>query len=169
MRILAIDPGSKESGYCCYDTKSSELLKGKVDNHALLDAVEYNTPRADVLVIEQIKSYGMPTGDSIHNTNIWIGQFKHAWQSIKYAGKTVYGRKIVLIPRKTVCGYICNSARAKDSNIRAALLDRFPATGGGKTPQVGIKSKPGPLFGFAADMWSALALAITYAEGGEIT
>ena len=62
---------------------------------------------------------------------------------------------------------LCNSARAKDANIRAALLDRYEPTGGGKTPQVGTMSQPGPLFGFSADMWATLAVGITYQERGE--
>ena len=60
--------------------------------------------------------------------------------------------------------HLCNSVRAKDSNVRQALLDRFPATGGGKTPQIGTKSKPGPLYGFSKDMWAALGVALTFAN-----
>ena len=59
---------------------------------------------------------------------------------------------------------LCHSMRAKDGNIRQAIIDRYPATGGGAIPQIGTKNQPGPLYGISKDLWSALAVAITYEE-----
>lgn len=39
-----------------------------------------------------------------------------------------------------------------------ALIDRF----GGKDAAIGRKATPGPLYGITKDLWSALAIAITY-------
>ena len=55
----------------------------------------------------------------------------------------------------------CNSAAAKDTNIRQALIDHY---GGSKAEAIGVKAKPGPLYGIKADEWSALAIAL-YVEG----
>jgi len=60
--------------------------------------------------------------------------------------------------------HLCKNNRAKDANIRQALLDRFPATGGGKAPQIGTKKQPGPLYGVTSHLWSALAVAVTWAD-----
>ena len=57
--------------------------------------------------------------------------------------------------------HLCHDSRAKDTNIRQALLDLFPRAGGGATPQVGTKGKPGPLYGVSSHAWPALAVAIT--------
>jgi hypothetical protein len=46
--------------------------------------------------------------------------------------------------------------RAKDANIRQALIDRFGA--------VGTKKMPGPLFGVSSHYWAALAVAVYAAE-----
>jgi len=59
---------------------------------------------------------------------------------------------------------LCGVMKAKDGNIRQALIDRFPATGGGKIPQIGTKAKPGPLYGFSRDKWAALAVAVTFQD-----
>jgi hypothetical protein len=147
-RILAIDPGSIESAYVHY-------IDGKVDrcgikqNHDILSTLPFND--ADILVVEMIASYGMPVGRSVFETCVWIGRFIQRWPA-----------KHAMIYRKNVKMFLCNSMRAKDANIRQAIIDRYPPTGGGKTPQIGTKEKPGPLYGIKRDIWSALAVAITY-------
>ena len=60
--------------------------------------------------------------------------------------------------------HVCGVSNAKDSNIRRALLDMYPRTGGGKEPAVGIKKQKGPLYGMANDMWAALAVGVTYRD-----
>jgi hypothetical protein len=43
--------------------------------------------------------------------------------------------------------------RAKDQNIRQALIDRLGPPG--------TKKNPGPTYGVTSHMWSALAVAVT--------
>ena len=54
--------------------------------------------------------------------------------------------------------YLCHSMKAKDGNIRQAILDLY----GGKDVALGNKKRPGPLYGVSKDIWAALAVAITY-------
>jgi hypothetical protein len=56
---------------------------------------------------------------------------------------------------------LCGSSRANDATIRQALLDRY---GPGREKAVGTKANPGPLYGIKADLWQALALAVTYSD-----
>lgn len=60
--------------------------------------------------------------------------------------------------RRAVKLHLCGSMRAKDGNIRQALVDRF----GGQAQAVGTKKAPGPLFGLSSHRWSALAVAVTW-------
>ncbi len=64
--------------------------------------------------------------------------------------------------RREVKLALCNSMQAKDANVRRALLDMYPATGGGKTPQVGTKGKPGPLYGVKSHAWAALGVGVAW-------
>ncbi len=152
--ILAIDPGTTKSAYVLYDYKLNTLIGfGIFENQ---DMIQYLSNIHDVhgsvyLAIEMVKNYGMPIGDTLLMTCVWIGRFIQAWGNDDYT----------LIPRKTICSHICGSAKAKDSNIRQGLINRF---GGSKKIAVGTKKAPGPLYGVTKDIWSALAVAITYDE-----
>ncbi len=156
--ILAIDPHPDKVAWVIYDIEQKRLLKfGIGSNSQMLFTIEYRKGSEilpDVMAIEMIASYGMAVGKTTFETCRWVGIFQHAFG----LGKTR------LIYRKDVKMHLCNSMRAKDSNIRQAIIDRYPATGGGKTPQIGTKKEPGPLYGVSKDIWSALAVAIFAAE-----
>ena len=153
MRILGIDPGNVNSAAVLYDPETRAIeWKFMGSNEEMLE--EFVGGFKDTIpVIEQVKSYGMAVGESVFETVFWSGRFaqaldaRHSWQRL---------------PRLAVKISICHDSRAKDANIRQALIDMFPATGGGKVPQIGTKKQPGPLYGFSKDLWAALAVAVAY-------
>ena len=149
MKVLAVDPGNENSAYALYLARDGHLLaKGIVSNAEM--RIRLMTLEYEHLAIEMIKSYGMIMGDSILETCVWIGRFIECWDG----GHT-------LIPRKSIAAHICGSARANDSNIRQALINRY---GGSKSKAIGTKKAKGPLYGVKKDMWSALAVAIYWTE-----
>lgn len=77
------------------------------------------------MVIEMIASYGMPVGKEVFDTCVWIGRFAET-----------SGMPTNYIYRKDEKMNICHSMRAKDSNIRQALIDRFGVVGTKKNPRV---------------------------------
>ena len=145
MKILAIDSGNIESGYCLIDSKTYKPLEfGKIDNNELLKKVielDY-----DYLILEMIASYGMPVGASVFDTCVWIGRFIQAKNCPNYD----------YIYRKEEKMNLCNSMKAKDSNIRQALIDRFG--------EVGTKKNQGFFYGFKKDIWAAYAVGITWLD-----
>jgi hypothetical protein len=102
-------------------------------------------------------------------TLVWLGRFIEAW-----------GRPHEDVFRKDVKMAMCGNTKANDSNIRVALIDRF---GGADVAiakrrkcrvlkksscpdcgNAGFVGQDGPLVGITADLWAALAVAITYSE-----
>lgn len=149
MTILALDPGPTQTGFCVYDG-ARVIDCGVTPNDDMLRHLQFS--QAQRLAIEMIASYGMAVGREVFETCVWIGRFQQAWRAPD---------AVELVYRKDVKMHLCGTPRAKDSNIRQALLDLFPATGGGATPQVGTKGKPGPLYGVSSHAWPALGVAIT--------
>lgn len=148
--ILAIDPGPERSGWIMYD---GVIITRRIDRNSDLCYALGGFIDAGVakhLVIEMVASYGMAVGADVFRTCVWIGRFEQAFSG-----------PFTELERKTVKLHLCGSMRAKDSNIRQALIDRF---GPGREKAIGTKKQPGPLHGFKRDMWSALALAVTWMD-----
>ena len=152
--VLCIDPGTTHSGVVVFDGLDILYINKEYENAELIKYLGSSGTRELVshMVIEGIASYGMAVGATTFETCEWIGRFRQA-----------YGHdNTTKIYRKDVKMFLCNSMRANDSNIRRRVLDIFPATGGGKTPQIGTKGKPGPLYGVTSHAISALALGLTF-------
>ena len=146
MNILAIDPGNEQSAYIFYiNDKIGE--KAIARNAEVLQTVYDISPQCEV-VIEMIAGYGMPVGKTVFDTCLWIGRFVEAAESRFIRTHLVYRKDIKL--------HFCGSTRAKDGNIRQALIDKLG-------PQ-GTKKNPGPTYGISKDIWSALAVAIYFRE-----
>ena len=136
--IIAIDPGTIQSAYVFWLSERKEILdRGILPNEEMLSYLK-NTPGYDGLVIEMVASYGMPVGKEVFETCVWIGRFYQASQT-----------PVHLLYRREVKIFLCGSMKAKDGNIRQALLDML-----GKDACKGVSK----------DVWSALAVAVTYAS-----
>lgn len=150
MNILALDPGTKETGFVDF-TNGVVINSGVLPNDEMLGRLKLIARAAPItLAIEMIASYGMAVGAEVFETCVWIGRFKQAW-SDPDAVRLVYRKDVKLL--------LCGSPRAKDPNIRQALLDKLG-------PQ-GTKKAPGPTYGVRSHAWAALAVAVTVAESIE--
>lgn len=157
--IVAIDPGLRQSAWVLYDLERSiPEAFGKEDNAKVLQRIYassydcgYRYP--ETIALEMVASYGLAVGQSIFETVLWIGRFYEAAAQAVGQPQFIYRKDIKL--------HLCNNMRAKDANVRQAVLDRY----GGKENAIGTKKTGyGPLHGITADVWSALAIAIVWAE-----
>lgn len=147
-RIVAVDPGPKDSAYVVLKG-GKPVSFGKFPNDLLkMHHLAREDDKCTTLVIEQVAAMGMAVGAEVFETVFWSGRFAERWHG-------QWDR----VKRHEVKMHLCGNMRAKDANIRTALLDRF---GPGKELAVGKKSAPGPLYGLSGDCWSALAIAVTY-------
>jgi hypothetical protein len=152
--ILALDPGTDKTGWCLL-VGDRVIGSGVESNDQMLSKVLARG--ASTLAVEMIASYGMPVGREVFETCVWIGRFVQAWND-PAAVKLVY--------RKDVKMHLCGTNTAKDANVRRAIIDLYPRSGGGATPQIGTKTKPGPLYGVSSHAWPALGVALTVQAQG---
>jgi hypothetical protein len=162
--IFAIDPGNEFSAYSILrDCKLVDF--GKIKNEDLFshlrlrcrdhDPYKQNGENVN-FAIEMVACYGMAVGKEVFETCVWIGRFD---QYIRTNYFVVPER----IYRTEVKMNMCHDSRAKDKNIRQAVIDRLG-------PQ-GTKKNPGATYGVSADVWQAVAVGITYLDwrNGEFT
>jgi len=143
--VIAIDPGSEQSAYVIWDGETIQNAN-IVPNEELLSGMGSILWAGSELVIEQIRCYGMTMGATLIDTVFWSGRFCQAW-----------GREFFLVPRMDVKMHLCRTSRAKDKNIRQALIDRF-----GPVP---TKKRPNPIYGghkISKDLWQSWGLSVTW-------
>jgi hypothetical protein len=151
---LAVDPGTIRTAWLVYDPKEKRIVEfGHESNERFLERCRGGYANgARHMAIEMVASYGMAVGAEVFATCVWTGRFIEAWSRL--AGTTH-----AEVFRKDVKLFLCNSLRAKDANIRQALIDRI-----GKP---GTKRDKGPTYGVSGDVWSALAVAVTVSAAAE--
>lgn len=142
MRIVALDPGTAETGFLVLSGRTVESA-GVLRNSDVLVNLSDGFWSGDLLAVEMIASYGMPVGAEVFETCVWIGRYLQAWSSHR-------GDTWRLIPRMRVKSHLCHSSRAKDPHVRQALIDRWGA---------GSERKGGALAGVKSHAWAALGVA----------
>lgn len=154
MNLLAIDPGNTESAYVLMQGYAP-ISFGKCPNDELahmltaLDRLEVGT-----VAIEMIASYGMPVGREVFDTCVWIGRYEQIAITCGATVDKVYRAEVKL--------NLCGSSRAKDGNVRKALIDRFARHDlkNGK----GTKGNKDWFYGFKADIWQSYAVGVTWLD-----
>lgn len=144
--VFAIDPGTTQSGWVEWSGRRV-VGSGVLPNDELLFELQRRSDVTESLAIEMIASYGMAVGREVFETCVWVGRFQQAWHS---------PASVRLVYRKEVKSFLCGSMKAKDANIRQALIDLV----GDK----GTKAAPGPTYGVKSHAWPALAVAVTAAH-----
>lgn len=157
LRVFAIDPGNTESAFCVIDADTLRpLVFDKVPNDQLREyIIDFRFDEEDRAAVEMLQSYGMAIGRDVLETAVWIGRFAERLdRKLLHPAELVY--------RKDEKLHICHDSRAKDANIRRALIDRF-AQHDLKNGR-GTKNNPDWFYGFRADIWAAYAVGLTYIE-----
>ena len=150
MKVLAIDPGALESAFVMYD--GERPLFNKLNNEQTLRIIRKT--KADLVLIENLSSYGKPVGRDVFETLIWIGRFVQLCEEKEL--------KYELILRTSIKAWHVGTTAAKDSNVKFSLVEKYAKFdfkhGKGK------KDNPDFFYGFKADIWQAFAIAAYYFE-----
>lgn len=146
MTVLAIDPGTTESAYV-YWTFGKIQAADIIPNKDLLGMLAPSPTGVafDVAAIEMVACYGMAVGKEVFETCVWIGRF---YEHLKPEPRLIYRRDVKM--------HHCQSARAKDANVRQALIDKYGPPG--------TKKAPGITYGLRSHLWQAFAIATFISE-----
>jgi hypothetical protein len=152
--ILALDVGTDSSGYCLMGRNNYIPYEfGKVDNNTLLNSI-VKMWLYDALVYEEFQSYGMAIGKSTITSITWNGRFIQAADERHIPFYPLYRLEEKL--------NLCGTAKAKDANLRQAMIDRFAKFDfkNGK----GTKANQDWFYGFSKDAWSAAIIGVTFID-----
>ena len=161
--LVAIDPGTTESGVCLVRTEDAKpLWCAKLKNEDVYVTVTTELENRGIgsmqviLVIERMYN---PKAASSHVflTCEWIGRFDILFGLLPLKQDTAY------VYRYEEYRFLCGKEYAhNDKGVKSALVDRFAY--GWENFGKGTKKKPGWFYGFGKDMWSAYAIAVTYLD-----
>ena len=144
--VFAIDPGPIQSAFVRWD--GERIIEHAIwRNGDLLSRLKGGFNDGDTLLVEMVENYGKPAGKDLFETAVFVGAFMNA-------GEMMAGRFRVL--RRTVKYWHCRTMKAGDTQIRAAMVEKYG--------EPGTKAKPGRTYGVKADEWQALALATYWTE-----
>lgn len=153
MIIVGIDPGPTSSGMVVYDTDRRAVSDARSDisNDDLRALLPTLRVSVSSVAIERVVYYGQSVGSDVFETAYAGGRIHEA----AFAS----GYDVYRVDRRQIKRHLCNSPRARDPDIRNALIDMH----GGKRAYRGTKKEPGPLYGVSGHAWAALAVAVTAA------
>lgn len=149
-QIVAIDPGTNESGFCAL-RDGQPVLHGTVNNRDLLNQLRSVRPSdgtETTVAIEQMQNYGGPVSTDVFQTLLWSGRFQEAAES--------NGFSVVYLSRVRVKTHLCNKPNATDAEVWAAVCGRYgvPYSRGKQAPLGSV------LHGITGDARQALAVGL---------
>lgn len=141
--ILGIDPGPTQSAFVLWNGERIGT-HGKWTNDEVRGLISTFDGGNVQIACEHLQCFGMTVGKDVFETAYWIGDFRGEARKLNMPFIRVFRGEVKM--------HLCNSMRAKDSNIRQALIDRFGAPG--------TKKNKGLTYGLSKDLWSAFAVAV---------
>lgn len=143
--ILAIDPGTTQSGYVLWDGTAIAAY-GKIDNCELFQLA---ISSVSLVLIEMVQCMGQSIGSEVLETCVLIGRLTQYFESL--------GLPVVRVFRGTVKHWHAPVLHAGDKHVRQSLISKYGAKG--------TKKSPGVTYGLSGtDIWAAFALAAFWTE-----
>lgn len=166
--IVAVDPGTFQTGYAIITEEPKMIAKGHVSNKDLVQTVmrelrmyELNQHIDQIrFCIEYVQSYGRAVGQSVLDTALWSGAFAAAFSGFRDLFETL---SVSFIARRHVKLWHCKISAVKKAEVNRAVQDKYG--------EQGTKKNPNPFYNLEngrmnAHTWDSLALATYVFESG---
>lgn len=161
-RYLCLDPGNRHTAWLLYQPSEKLIINGfgKEPNERVLDIIIEKEEFYDLMLVEQLSGYiytpkgaqyrkQTTIGRDVIDTAVWSGRF------VQQAD--IVGKEHVMMLRSTVSHHLCKGVQHPgNSEVRAALIKRFG--------EKGTMKNPGLLYGVSDDIWSSLALGVSFCD-----
>jgi hypothetical protein len=145
--LLAIDPGTRESGFVILSDDCRVLRSGNESNQKILQ--EILRPSVKLVVVEEV-AYANMAGWTLFRTSWWCGAM---CLLAHQAGKPYH-----LLSRNEVKSSLGLSGQ-KDADVRRLCIAQY---GGNEAQAIGTARDSGPLYTVTGHAWQALGLAIAW-------
>lgn len=158
--IFAIDPGPERSGWVQWGRQFDGMMPlgvGLIDSGADWEnedvlALARVASHRDTILVEEVLPFECAGRPIVHSI-----RFTGRLEEIAHSARATFH----VLPYHKVRVHLTGNPRAKESAVRAAVLERF---GGSDKLAKGTKKEPGPLYGISGHAWSALALALAHID-----
>ena len=155
--VLGIDPGTRESAFYFLDAGQPTPKHGVESNDVVLALLSDLSKLIHIgiekrqegvspfvrLAIESTQNYGAVVGKDVRETIEWTGRFKQRAFDSGFSEENVR-----TYARPSIKAFLVGTAASKDSDVKAALEQRY-----------GLSRKGQPLEGVTKHQWAALAVA----------
>ena len=150
-RLLAIDPANIRTAYVLLTEDFQIIDKGILYNEDFILMLKEGN--YDAIAAEIIVSYGLRVGESVFSTAEMIGRITQVAKDI--------GKPISRVRRPDVSRHfkVKRNQGSPDTQIAKSLRERFAAQPD-KNYGKGTKKDPDYFYGFAADVWQAMAVGV---------
>ena len=159
INLLAIDSGDVKSAYIIYNSEKNKIIeKNILPNDEFLEAIirAGSENLFSEVAIEKLHSMGMAVGQTTFDTIFMNGRIYQAMRDHLNLIPTLY-------PRHDIKMHLCMTTRAKDGNIRMALVNRFGDPSTKKNPHDKFNELTDGIY-FGTHFWSCLAVAMYHLE-----
>ena len=159
--LVAIDPGTTESGVCILDTEDFRPLAfAKIPNENIPFWIIQNNPEKGCFIrVEAVieRMYNPKSASShVFLACEWIGRFDVELHNLGITSRS-------FIMRWEEYRHLCGKEYAhNDKGVRNALVDRFAY--GQRNYGKGTVMEPGWFHGFSNDIWQAYAIGVAFIE-----
>jgi hypothetical protein len=165
LKILGIDPGTYSSAGAVYNVtqhKVEDVFWVKNEDFVLRASSAISTAKNLIVSYERFQHYNTKegVGNSTFRTCCWYGRFIEGFYNLYGINLKIHS---ITSPDVKLAFLGLSNPRDAKLLVKRAIGEMFSQTGGGSTPAIGVKNKPGPLFIMRSQpvhCWDAVAVCL---------